>query len=66
MIMKIPVNETIENLKMLDDSSYEHISQIISQLVKTNRDRNVSMEEAMKAYDEIEEKYSDAFRELAK
>ena len=61
--MKIPMEQTIDNLKKLDANKYEQVSIIINDLV--NEQASVSDEEVMASFDRINAKYSDTFRALA-
>ncbi len=62
--MSISMETTIDNLKKLDESNYEHISVIISELVKQH-DRVASEDEVMESYKRISSEYSETFKALA-
>ncbi len=61
----IPMETTIDNLRRLDEASYEHVSFIISQLANDSLDRDATEEEVMASYARINEQYSETFRALA-
>ncbi len=67
MIMKIPMETTIDNLKKLDSQEYEQVSVIISMMVEKNTSNksNVSVGDALAFGEEMCNKYADAFKVLA-
>ena len=65
--MKIPMETTIDNLKKLSESRYEHVSFLISELANdaNNESRDATEEEVMASYNRINAEYSETFKALA-
>lgn len=63
MIMKIPMETTIENLKRLDEKEYERISVMISNIADKNTD--ASIDDVLAFGEQMCNKHSEAFKVLA-
>ncbi len=61
----IPMEKTIDNLKLLDSSEYDMISVQINELVIKKQSNTVKVDDALNFGEKMCEKYSDAFKVLA-
>ncbi|AOZ97892.1 hypothetical protein [Butyrivibrio hungatei] len=61
--MRIPMEETINNLKLLDSKDYENVSEMISGLAK--KDNSLSVEEVLSYGEKMCDNHAEAFKVLA-